>query len=271
LGAGVVVAAGEVVSGCGHAIPRASHSTDTAPTSATTSTTLPPVTTTTAPVVALGQIPPRHPGPPQVISRAPAPTNQIAITIDDGFCVGCADAYVDFVERTGLHITFSPNGQYQGIWNPLASRLQAMISTGQVQIGNHTFSHTNLLNLSDLAIGSELERNDEWIQTTFGITSRPWFRPPYGAHNPRVDQVAANAGYTHIVMWNGSFGDSTPISPNQLLALANQYLNPGTIMLGHANYPTILPLLSQIVDLIGTRALNPVTLDEMFTTSRNSG
>ena len=146
-----------------------------------------------------------------------------------------------------------------------------MIAAKQVQIGNHTWDHANLLKLSKTAITDEVERNDEWIQTTFGITSRPYFRPPYGYYDRRIEDVAAGLGYTQILMWNGSFGDSTVISPQQLIGLAEQYLTPGTIMLGHLNHPTILSLFGQIQSIINDRNLRPVTLDEMFGTSRATG
>jgi hypothetical protein len=42
-------------------------------------------------------------------------------------------------------------------------------------------------------------------------------------------------------------------------------------MLGHANHPTILSLFDQIQALIADRGLQPVTLDEMFGTSRAAG
>ena len=84
-------------------------------------------------------------------------------------------------------------------------------------------------------------------------------------------QVAAGIGYTQVVMWNGTFGDSSPETPQALLALAEQWLQPGTIMLGHLNQPTILSLFSQIESIIAERGLEPVTLDEMFGSSRAIG
>ena len=95
-------------------------------------------------------------------------------------------------------------------------------------------------------IGDELQRNDEWIQTTFGITSRPWFRPPYGYYDARVEEVAAALGFTNILMWNGTLGDATAISPQALLALAQRYLTAGRIVLGHLNHPTVLDLFPRI-------------------------
>jgi hypothetical protein len=42
-------------------------------------------------------------------------------------------------------------------------------------------------------------------------------------------------------------------------------------MLGHANHPTVSALFDQIQALIAQRGLQPVTLDEMFGTSRAVG
>jgi peptidoglycan/xylan/chitin deacetylase (PgdA/CDA1 family) len=220
----------------------------------------------------LGQIPAARPGAPVLVWHGPAGTRQIALTIDDGYCGDCIAKYVDFAQTSGIHITFSPNGVYDSLWTPqIMETLQPLIANKQVQIGNHTWDHADLRPLSATAIADELNRNEEWIETKFGITARPWFRPPYGYYNQRINSTAANLGFTNIMMWNGSFGDSEVISPPQLMNLAQQYLTPGTIMLGHLNHPTVLSLFGQIQSLIAERNLDPVTLDEMFSTSRTTG
>jgi peptidoglycan/xylan/chitin deacetylase (PgdA/CDA1 family) len=216
-------------------------------------------------------IPPPRPGPATVVSSATGPTQSIALTIDDGYCEECVGGYVAFVERSGIPITFSPNAIYQKVWTPYADRLRPLIEAGQVQIGNHTYHHDSLVKASDATIRSELERNDEWIQHTFGITSRPWLRPPFGYRNAHTDSVAAGLGYTKIVMWNGSFGDSGLLAADVLLGEADKWLRAGTIMLGHANAPTVLGLFDQIRAIMAERRLQPVTLDTMFGTSRATG
>jgi len=221
--------------------------------------------------VELGVIPPPHPGVPSTIVHGPAGTRQVAWTVDDGIDPGCVASYVAFAQRSATSLTFNPNGYLAVNWQPHAPVLRDLIAAGQVQIGNHTFSHPNLLTLSDQAVADEIERNETWIENTFGVTARPWLRPPYGYHDDRTDAIAGELGYTKIMMWNGSFGDSTPISSTQLLGLAIQYLEPGTIMIGHANYPTIEPLFGQILGIIHQRGLEPVTLDQMFGTSRAVG
>jgi peptidoglycan-N-acetylglucosamine deacetylase len=164
-----------------------------------------------------------------------------------------------------------PNGCYGEIWNPLANTLKPLIEAGQVQIGNHTFNHPYLTQLSDVQVIAQLEKNEEWIQQTFGITARPWWRPPYGVHDRRTDKLAASVGYTNVLMWNGSYGDSTLLKPSVLLSLASKYLQPGVVMLSHANHPTVIDLFPQIAEIIAARGLHPVTIDEMFGTSRSAG
>ncbi|KPM52470.1 polysaccharide deacetylase [Frankia sp. CcI49] len=222
---------------------------------------------------ALPPIPPPHPGPPKVVFQAPGQTRRIALTIDDGYAPEVVAAYVAFAQRSGIPITFQPNGCYEAIWGRHAAALRPLIEAGQVQIGNHTWTHRNLLarGRADADIRADVERNEEWIQRTFGITSRPWFRPPYGSHNSHVDGVVAEIGYTNIMIWNGSFGDSAVLTPEQLMNEARRYLQPGTIMLGHANHPTITGLFDQVQELIEQRQLEPVTLDTMFGTSRATG
>ena len=268
------IGAAALLTGC---VPRYRPALPAAGAAPTEPTTAPPDPVGTAPAAASlnavgGPIPPPHPGPPHVIGEGPASAaSQLALTIDDGTCDTCVANYVAFAERSGVPLTFSPNGRVRDNWEPAAKRLRALIEAGQVQIANHTWSHSKLTERSSSDIRGDIERNEAWIQDTFGITSRPWFRPPYGAHSARTDGVAGELGFTRILLWNGTFGDSGPIKPDKLMQLATRYITGRGIMLGHANHDTIFPLLQQIEQLIYERELQPVTLDTMFGTSRLIG
>ena len=226
------------------------------------------------PAFALPPIPAPNPGPARVLHASPGgpgSTPQVALTIDDGYSAETVAGYVDLAERSGLPLTFSPNACYRHIWDRYAARLRPLVEAGQVQVGNHTYNHVDLLVSSRTTIEREIGLNERWIQDTFGITSRPWFRPPYGRHSSRTDKIVADLGFTHILMWEGSFGDARLLTPRQLLAEAQRWLTGGRIVLGHANHPTVIHLFDQIIALIKDRALTPVTLDQMFGTSRADG
>ena len=225
-----------------------------------------------APKLVLDDIPPPTPGTARVVSAGPLGTRQVALTIDDGYCAPCVSGYVEFAITSGIAITFNPNGRYKEFWTPsLVSSVREMIANGQVQIGNHTWSHPNLLTLSSKGIGEEITRNEDWINETFGITARPYFRPPYGFYNKRVKEVAGELGFTSILMWNGSFGDAALETPQGLLKQAEKWLGAGRIVLGHMNHPTVLRVFPEIEAIIAKHNLDPVTLDVMLGTSRAIG
>ena len=92
-----------------------------------------------------------------------------------------------------------------------------------------------------------------------------------GAESMAAQVLALASGYTHILLWNGTLGDATVESPEELMGLARRYFQPGTIMLGHANHPTVTALFERIQVLLAERDLEPVTLDTMFGSSRAIG
>jgi peptidoglycan/xylan/chitin deacetylase (PgdA/CDA1 family) len=135
--------------------------------------------TTTVPVE-LGAIPPSRPGSPTVVSSGPPGTHQVALTLDDGYCGSCIAQFVEFAEGSGMHMTFNPNGVFGYLWTPsIVAVVREMVQRRQVQFGNHTWDHANLLGLSNESIATEIVRNERWIEQTFGVTARPYFRPPW--------------------------------------------------------------------------------------------
>jgi peptidoglycan-N-acetylglucosamine deacetylase len=213
---------------------------------------------------------PPVPGPVESLSKVPGHTRDIVLTIDDGADAATLAAYVKLAQTTGLHLTFNPNGMRADTWNPQAKALAPLIEAGQVQIANHTFHHRSLVGLPEAEARAELERNEEWIQSTFATSSRPYFRPPNGTVDHASNILCGELGYTRVLLWNGSFQDAKLVSESALLAAASSALKPSALIVGHANAPTVTHLYPQILELIKTRNLNPVTLDEAFGTTRKT-
>jgi peptidoglycan/xylan/chitin deacetylase (PgdA/CDA1 family) len=203
----------------------------------------------------------------RLIDVLPGSGDLLALTVDDGTSTEVVGAFIDFVVRTGARLTFFPNGR-NASWTDHAGALRPLVDSGQVQLGNHTWSHPDLTKLSDRAIASQITRNERFLQNTYGVSGRPFLRPPYGAHNARVDAIAAELGYSSITMWYGTLGDSSVVTGKTILANAEQWFRPQRIVIGHANHPAVTGVLDQMGQLIASRRLRTVTLDDVFDAPR---
>lgn len=241
-------------------------SDSTVPTSDGLGTVTSTVPTTVPPTLApppLPAIAPAVPGGAVVLSRVKAATGKVALTFDDGYCGDCIGNMVGALERTGAHVTFCPNGTYGKVWVPYIDRIRALIARGQLQICNHTWDHARITGLSAARLTDEINRNEQWIEDTFGVTSRPFFRPPYGSHDAASDRVAGSLGFTSVVTWSSTLSDSSLQTPQTILDQLQTNLVPGGIVLGHLNYLPTGEIFDQILAVLADRGLTPVTLSEL--------
>lgn len=224
-----------------------------------TPTGTPTATPTPTPPVTLT----RRPLPAGTVTALPEGTPGIAWTVDDGASSDVVEAYARFAATTGTRLTFFVNG-VRPSWTDHADLLRPLIESGQVQIGNHTWDHPALTKLSDQGIEDQLTRNHEFIERTLGVDARPYFRPPFGYHDARVDAAAARVGYSTPLLWYGTLADSGDISSDQIVGFAEQWFLPGHIVIGHANFPGTIGALPRLGQLLTQRGLATHTLDDVF-------
>ena len=205
----------------------------------------------------------RVPAPVGVLTRLPGDGNQLAITVDDGASSAVVAAFGQFCRATGTRLTFFVNGA-NASWSDNAAALRPMVDSGQIQVGNHTWSHPYLNRIGLSAVRDQIQRNADFLRNTYGRDGTPYFRPPYGVHTADTDRVAADLGYTTVTMWSGTIGDSRPESEASLVAAATRSFTGQQIILAHANLPTITHCFDQLSQLIADRNLQTVTLDDVF-------
>ncbi|MDT5207676.1 MAG: peptidoglycan-N-acetylglucosamine deacetylase [Mycobacterium sp.] len=205
----------------------------------------------------------RVPAPVGVLTRLPGDGNQLALTVDDGVSSAVVAAFGQFCRDTGTRLTFFANG-VNASWSDNAAALRPMVDSGQIQIANHTWSHPYLNRISLSAVHDQIKRNADFLRNTYGSDGAPYFRPPYGVHNADTDRVAADLGYTTITLWSGTVGDSLPENEANLVACATRSFSPQQIVLAHANLPTITHCYDQLSQLIASRNLQSVTLNDVF-------
>jgi len=201
--------------------------------------------------------------PVGVLTRLPGNGTQLALTIDDGTSVAVVAAFAQFCQDSGTRLTFFVNG-VNSSWSVNAPALRPMVDSGQIQMGNHTWSHPYLNRIGLSAVADQLSRNADFLKNTYGTDGTPYWRPPYGVHNAAIDRVAADLGYTTITLWSGDIGNSVPENETSLIAAASKSFQPQQIVIGHANLPTVTHCFPQLLDLIHSRNLQTVTLNDVF-------
>jgi peptidoglycan/xylan/chitin deacetylase (PgdA/CDA1 family) len=202
---------------------------------------------------------------PHVVTALPGAGSSLALTIDDGVSTEVVAAYATLAADTGIRLTFFPNGCYRS-WTDNAPALRRLVDSGQVAMGNHTWSHPDVTTLSDADLVEQISRNRDFLRNTFGVRDTPFFRPPYGAHDERTDRIAAEQGHPTIALWNGTLGDDRLISGAELLRYARHWFAAQSIVIGHANHLPVTTVYGQLLDLLAERGLHTVTLADAWPT-----
>ena len=197
------------------------------------------------------------------LTTLPGEGDLLALTLDDGVNNDVVRAYTQLARDTDMRMTFFVNGIYDS-WTENRDMLLPLVESGQIQLGNHTWSHPDLTALSHTGISEQLTRNDEFLKKTYGIGAKPYYRPPYARRNAAVDKVAADLGYTTPTLWSGSLSDSTLITEDYIVQMADRYFTPQAIVIGHLNHLPVTHVYPQLIDIIRSRNLRTVTLNDVF-------
>ena len=149
-------------------------------------------------------------------------------------------------------------------WKKYASRLKALQDKGQIQLANHTRTHRKLTTLTDSQIKSELMRCENFCLANYGMTTKPYFRPPDHEIDARVIRVAKSIGFTKPMLWYGSFASGSGVSSSTVLSMARKWIANGRIVIDHANSNATVNVFPQILSIYKSRGLKTVTLRAAF-------
>ena len=126
-------------------------------------------------VVAVGVVAPL---PAADAAVRPCSRGTVALTFDDGPRAVTTDRILKTLANRNVKATFFVVGSNAASHPALIRR---ELREGH-QVGNHTYRHEQLTDLSDSAIASTLRRTQAAIQRA-GAPKPTLFRPPYGATN----------------------------------------------------------------------------------------
>ncbi|MQY36645.1 Bifunctional xylanase/deacetylase [Streptomyces sp. RB17] len=172
----------------------------------------------------------------------------VGLTFDDGPSNDHTPALLDALRQNGLRATMFNEGQYAAAY---PAQVRAEVNAG-MWVGNHSYTHPHLTQLSQSQIDSEISRTQQAVAGAGGGIAQ-LFRPPYGETNATVQGVAAKYGLTQVIWdvdsqdWNGASTDA--------IVQASARLTNGQIILMHEWPPNTLAAIPRIAQTLANKGL----------------
>lgn len=171
-------------------------------------------------------------------SRTYNTTKRIMLTFDDGGTPKNVRGILQVLKEQNVRAFFFLVGEWAEKNQPLIKEMEA---AGH-WIGNHTYSHARLTDLTDDEIRAEVSR---------GLATKIC-RPPYGAYNKRVRKVINQLGMD-VSFWTIDSDDWKGIDAPAIAERVLRRLHPGACVLLHLNTPHTLEALPTIIEGIRAR------------------
>lgn len=200
--------------------------------------------------------------PAQTISRGPTTEKVVALTFDDGSDGTNINRILNTLSSHNVKATFFLTGT--GI-NNHPQAIRNIVNQGHA-VGNHSYTHPDFTKISGTQIRSQLQQTEEAVRNLTGKTTKPFFRPPYGAYNSTVLQHVGDAGWRYSVMWTIDTIDWTGNSSSDIVNRVMTRITPGAIILMHtgagaSGTPAALPT---IITRLKAQGYRFVTLPQLM-------
>ncbi len=153
----------------------------------------------------------------------------------------------------------------EGRWAQKYPELAKMISDAGHEVGNHSYTHPNMQNLTSSQIRQEIVKTNEVIEATTGKQGF-WFAPPSGSFKNEVVQIAAEEKM-RTVMWSVDTIDWQKPTPDVLINRVMSKIHNGAIILMHPTESTEKSL-EQLIVQIKEKNLHINTISELVKEER---
>lgn len=186
-------------------------------------------------------------------------TPHLALTFDDGPHGTLTPRLLDLLAERKVKATFYVIGRNVEAHPDIARRI---VAEGH-EIANHTWSHPALSGLPSARVAEELRRTHDTVLEVTGCRMTN-LRPPYGAFNDKVRQVAFDGHGYDTIMWSvdpldWKYRNSARITRELVSGAA-----PGAVLLCHDIHPTTVGAMPETIGQLQSRGFQFVTVDELM-------
>ncbi|XOK10821.1 polysaccharide deacetylase family protein [Agrobacterium tumefaciens] len=198
-----------------------------------------------------------------IIARVETERPVVALTFDDGPSVRFTPDVLTILRERGVKATFFLTGKETEENLPQA---RMIVSEGH-QLGNHSYTHSNMMFMGPARIREEIERTDAAIRAA-GYEGEIMFRPPYGKKLLTLPWYLSRQD-RKTIMWDVE-PESFPDVADDAAAFASHVIEQtrnGSIIIMHVMYRSrevsrqALPL---IIDGLRQRGFEFVTVAQLL-------
>lgn len=169
----------------------------------------------------------------------------VCLTFDEGYENGYTPAILDTLKDKGVKAVFFVTYDFAKD-NP--KLIERMIDEGHI-IGNHTYRHYTLDEVSEQEATEEIVFLDNYMKDTFQYRMK-LFRFPKGEFSEKTLALADTLGYKSI-FWSFAYADwdtQNPADKNEAFKTITENTHNGEIMLLHAVSATNAEILPDVID-----------------------
>lgn len=203
------------------------------------------------------------------ITRGSTAANAVALTFDCGDDRGYTGSILDTLAAKGIKCSFGMTGNFAAANGDLVRR----INNEGHHLFNHTLTHRSFTGVNGNNAPlfpaerlAELVATEDRVVGLAGVSTRPYFRPPYGDYDASVLRDIAAVGFRTNVMWTLDSLGWNGLSRDQVVARCLANHGNGYIYLLHVGASSSDgPALAGIIDGLRAKGYGFGTVPELIT------
>lgn len=199
--------------------------------------------------------------PPSPIYKGNSEKPMVALLINVAWGNEFIPKILDVLDKNEVNATFF----FDGSWVKKNPDLAKMIYKANHEIGNHAYSHPDLQQKSKGETRDELQKTNDVIEETIGLTPI-WFAPPSGSFNQATIDIARELDMLTI-LWTVDTVDWKKPGTTEMVSRVLSQVDSGSMILMHPTKPTAEGL-EKMITAIKAKGLHLGTVSEIMSADR---
>ena len=178
----------------------------------------------------------------------------VALTFDDGPHPVYTEEILDVLDQAGIKASFFMMGKEAELYPNVVKK----VSDAGHLIGNHTYTHANVCQISADETTEEITKTNDILE---GLTGkRPqFFRPPFGCKNETLEKQTG----MFWIFWDVDTLDWSLQNAEQVYCKVVKNVGENDIILMHDAYPSTVEAVRELIPALQEMGYSFVTVDRL--------